>query len=471
MDAAYGPWNEIFSGFWQGYETKIFENPDRILLICIYEKEGEEIKGVLVQVNKVFVAVGSLARALENIVGYAQIIEKKEPLSLTKYFIINSGPVYVEYNMSALNDAIEKSINVCETSSKDLLRLSKLYKIDLVELKYAKEEEVKRLFVDPALFFALVSKKERIIEEVKPTKVIIGRKITGEKAMEEINSFMLCVVIGSQKDIKKMFHVLIENCVLSGKIAIFFDKGKDYASMNLPNPKFDFENYPDLSPVGLPLKNISLERIGVDLNLISNETLKEFLGLNSESVKKTWEMIDQALNKIKGGISSIEDIKTNLTFDTTTKTQYYQALRILSTLEQAYPDIFKGKMNVSEILPKYLTGGNAIRIEFLEKQEELLPLVFLSLLKTLYFYYVVDKSYTLKASVFIEKPIVSPEIQKNIEKEILKSMFDCQKVGVGVHIGTPHESDIAQEIMQNSTMILQFINENEAAAKEKNSKP
>ena len=249
----HGPWKEIFYGEWTGYNINMFENPDKFTLILIYEKGKErEIKGVMVLLNKYFVVEGDPSKLAEGLGGYSLVFGKYHPTFKTTYLIIGSGPQYSKEEV--VSETVDKAFSIVEKKSEEVMEKSKAFGVNVTELKHAKEEFSARLFSEPTLLPGLVFRETP--EKIAEKGVVLGKKLDGSMAEENIRNFMSTVVVGKTEQVIHNLHVILENCVLSGITGIVFDDSESFKNMGSPNTSFNYEEFPNLQPIGMPLKNL-----------------------------------------------------------------------------------------------------------------------------------------------------------------------------------------------------------------------
>jgi hypothetical protein len=83
-----GPWRELFKGVFEDYNVEILTSPESLVLVSILEKEGEEVKGAVIELYKVFHAVGDLHGFIETHPREVIAVTKHHEKETTHLFIL-----------------------------------------------------------------------------------------------------------------------------------------------------------------------------------------------------------------------------------------------------------------------------------------------------------------------------------------------------------------------------------------------
>jgi len=108
---ANGPWTTLFTGNFQGHDIEILSNPESMILVVIYEKEGDKIAGAVLELFKVFAATGEIEAFVETLPREVLGITKHDPKSTLKFFILGSTPNYVAFKEDAFLSEADKMLN------------------------------------------------------------------------------------------------------------------------------------------------------------------------------------------------------------------------------------------------------------------------------------------------------------------------------------------------------------------------
>ena len=475
MELVNGPWKTLFKGNWDGYEIEVKENPEKIILTLIYEKEKT---GVISIINKFYYTQSNATRLMDEFKNYSLLIKKQFPTHNSSFFSISSGPKYS--SLELLNETIEDNFKKIEQESEELNEKTRIYSINLTELSHAKEEIQRDLLSDPLMLPGLLSGKESELQiNTSSLKVILGKKASGEKTEEKISSFLNTLITGNEHEIKKAVHVILENAVLAGKIGIVFDYDDSFSKMNYPNKEFNFNEYREMQPIGMPIKHVEIPDLGINLRELNEKMLLEIFGLDSENFigEKTRKIIASVYNKNKEELESLEDMQEEITAltDETKKFYIYKAIRWLKILEKKYPNYFKGKTSYKKLIPTYSKAmGSIVRINVKNQPDMIKKAIVYSLTKAML------KEFKKQAAspqiksitcLIDSKKYFPVKPKKEIEQELIQVFSEALNYGIGLSAGAETEMDVNEAITEKSTMKISFISEGEAAIKEKNSHP
>ena len=484
LELPHGPWQDLFQGKWSGYQVNVLQNPDLLTLVAVFDEEAGVKKGVVLQLTKHYVAEGDMTRLKNALSGYVNVIEKAFPVFKAKYLAISPGPTYSLINQDQLVDKFEENLKLLEEMNEKTTSLSKGFGVTLTDLKYADKVFANRLFSDPLSFQALAAAREEStgLKEALPlAKILLGKKTTGKNAEENLQSLLSTVVIASSDDQKTCFRVLMENCVLNGVTAVVLDDDSSFEKMSNPNKQFAFEEYPDLQPIGMPVKNLEPDRIGIDLNLLDKPAARQVLMIpetSGEYVGKTAaELVDRVLSENKGALNSLDDVQNKLLTlpEETKKFHVYRASRFLKLLEKAFPGLFKGKPDLKVLVSPYVRSmGTIVRINVsglpdTEKQALLFSIA--TSLAENYKYSSATREIRVLIVARNAERFAPSATQHALQSEINNVLSEAVNYGVGFIFGVQHELDLNQELAAKATIKLEFLNNQEVAVQEINSRP
>lgn len=483
LELPYGPWSQIFSGDWSGYTVSLYENPDKLTLTMVFDKRGGEVRGIVLYLNKYFTVEGDISRFAASVGKYSLVMEKHQPTGRIKFFSLSSGPRYVKPDQDSITEGIEEAYKVLEKDSEAIMGMSRGYSISLVELKHAKEDAAARLFAEPMLLPGLVIRKA--VEAAPPrigAKVALGKKASGEMAEENIQSFSATVAVGKGEALRDLQHVIAEGALLAGATTLIFDEGRDYEKMDQPNREFDFEAYPELQPVGMPLKGITLgKEAGIDLNLLSARMLRSIIGLEERGDKyrgkEASDLMDSALESARGGIKSLSDLEEKLLAvkDEAKKFHIYRAVRFVRVLQRAHGGTFGGKADIRSLITPYLrTMGSALRIDLADTDGQIRKGLVYTMLKSIYGHYKAElATREIKVLAIIQgaEKYVPAKAADPLQAGIKEVLADCNSYGLGFSLGCEHDIDLDPEVLKANTMRLELLPGGEVAVKEVNSRP
>ena len=422
--------------------------------------------------TKIYVALGDASKVIEALEGYSFLFEKKDPNKKTKYVAVSSGPHFADLKkINEVGEVFEKIYMNIEEESKKLIELSTNYGVSLHMLTEAQEEAI-RLFSEPFVIFGMLyTKFGEGIARKKGTLVLLGKKKNEEKAEETIDSFLNTVVIGKDELAKKQMHVLIENCSLAGVTAIVFDEDKSFEKIDSPNRAFPYEEYPDLQPIGMSVRHVMPGDVSININHLTPNMFCEIIGIANEGEninKPTAEILNWALGK--GEFKSFIELHNILySVEETKKFHAARVSRILNLLDIIYTGVFNGEVKIDDIILSKIRGMNTIvRIDVSMIPDSIKIALVYSVMRSL----LEQNKGNMNVFCFVpfgEKIIpITPKTE--IQKEFVDLLFACFKQGIGFCTAAPYDIDINQEIVDQSTMKIEFIKDNEIAIKEANAR-
>lgn len=471
LEISHGPWKEIFAGDWGGYEIHLFENPDKLLLSAIYEKKGAEGGGTVLILNRFYLVEGDASKLMQGLGGYSLVFEKNDPVRKLKFVSISSGPYYsAAQDIGKTFEEVFKSVE--ETAAK-LNDLGKSHGTTLHELKYAPSEAA-RLFSEPLIIFGALCGKEVEDEFRIRGTVPLGKRKDGIRAEENVENFLNTLILGEKEFAKRQMQILLENCAISGITAVVFDDENAFEGMENPNRTFLHEEYPELQPAGMPLRSFSPEGLGINLKYFGPQMFCEMLGIEALGEgdyigKPIAELFTWVFEKKK--FSSLKEMQNLiLSAEETKKYPAQRAFRMLSLFGLIHPSLLNGETDINKFLVGYVRGmGTIIRVDTKGLSDNLKAALIYSFMRSL----VEQPQKTAKVMCFaLNGDRIVPYLTKTeTQKEFLMLLLQCFQKGIGFCTSAQYEIDLNPQVVCQSTVKLEYVKENEAAIREKNSRP
>ena len=468
MEMSNGPWKEIFKGLWSNYEVIVYENPDKIVLTNIYEEKQGAIVGIVSILNKFFVFEGNASRLGEKTRGFSVIFEKHYPGFTAKYYSVSTGPRFSKPDL--LNDNLREAFDALNKEVQATVENSRILGIDLIDLKNADERYSEKLLSEPILLQGMMMRTT--LEGAPSTKAfntIIGKKLTGEIAEEEVQGFIRSVMIGTDPFKKQVAQVVMENCVLAGVNSIIFDDKDNFTRMNLPNSNFDMKTYSNLQPIGMPIRTFQPQEIKIDLNLLNKELFREILKINGNLGEESAQLLDDIIEKHE--LKTLEDIEEKLLTITieAKKFHMYRAIRWIRVIKNQYPELFAGKTNLEGLIPKYMRSmGSITRIDLSGLSPNIKTIFIYSIMKSLVDSYKEKRSSgDMKVISFLlnAEKHVPERTKKESQRALVSVVQESSSYGVGFCLGTPNENILEKDFVHNNTIRFDYIKQKEVAVK------
>jgi len=475
-----GPWEKIFSGNLEGFEVEMNSNSDGLIIVTVLEKEGETIKGAVVELFKVFYAEGSIEDFVETLAKEATVILKHEPKETIKFMLLSSSPSYVKYEENVFCDEAEDLMEKLQTSSSMMKDFSKAYDLQLIELNKAPERIKSSFFSNPItipLFYPKETAGKTTHQTTQTTTgkgtIMLGLTKANTMINEPFELMMKTTIFGSTpRDRKHVIHLIAEGTLMSNIPTIIFDWDKSFIGLNKPNPhgKGLKDYYPDLEPMGFPVKHYTKEEINVDLNLISVKGLIELIGMKEGEEQL---MISKLIKKTKP--KSLEELisaakKMDVTEETKT-TSKYRTIRILSLIQTKYPWLFEGQSNTKEMAKQWGTSIGRAEIIHMEGLDDTASILLIhNVLKGLSIEY--GKRQNSNAMILLPeiKEVLAAKNNSILTTEIIQFLDKLKSFGIGFAVSSDRPIDLRKEVMNISETEIFLINRNDVGVKVANSK-
>lgn len=481
-----GPWTLFFTGEFQGNKLQVFENPDKLILVAIFEQENEKVTGAVLEFYKILVSKTELADFLETFPKEAITISKHSPSGTLKFLIMSSSPTYVEWKEEAVLDETEKLLKNIQVSSNLLKDVGKAYDLQLMELKEAGEEAVNAFFSQPLMVPLLASNYHpesgatktggrpseqagiRMEETLGNYEAILG--LTADKVLmkEPLQLFKKVAVLGeNERQRKQVLQILTESMLLANIPVIVWDWNSEFLAMGnaSKNRQGLLQEGIKIEPIGFPLQVFEAgKNLQVNINELGGELLAEEFGLAKEmkiildSLLRENPVKDmQELIGLISGIPGSEEIPSSLVDSIT------RCLKLISSL---YPDLFGGELNVQELSKQWFKSiGRLSVLEMQGVDERGMQMLNYCLLKALsQFYDTLPGNQKLKSFLVIPSAEKMTSTKANLVQE--QTMELLEKIGnsnVGMVLETPHLIDIHKKMADALEARFQGINEKETA--------
>ncbi len=481
-----GPWERLFSGTFQQHEVELYSNPEKMLMILVYEKKLDRTEGAIVELYKAFSAVGDVESFTETLPREALIITKHDERSTTKFLLLGSKPAYVRWVEDEFIREVDSLAKRLETSSVLIKDVSKAYELTIEEMGTSPEQVRNAFFAMPMLTPLLATsyhppagtaqeapgQKSRIRSEI-----MLGLTRDRQRVVEPIELFMKTVVTEGEKgDRSRVMVVLGESALLSNTPTIFFDFSKSFsgigeANRNLP----EIQKYMvEVDPIGFPLKSFKpRESLRIDLNALKPEHIAEAFGAGDKDFAR---ILKSALDS--GKVGSIEQLIENVS--KTAPTEEFsefgilKAARILKLISIRYPFLFGVENDIAEMARQGSSNiARAAVLEFENIDERSITLICYSLLREIYDYFKA-KGPAQGTRAMILMPNVhafqAKDRQKLIAAEMISMIKEFSRYGIGFVIGSEHHIDIEPALREQGEAEINVVSGNDISVQLKNRK-
>ncbi|MFH1107458.1 MAG: hypothetical protein V1787_06210 [Candidatus Micrarchaeota archaeon] len=383
----YGPWKKILAANWNGYPLQVYENTDRLLLMLLFEKKGDEVSGVLVLERRGYMIEGSIGGtsiAQRDMV----VIEKRSKDGAFKYAIIDSTPGFVPYSAEDLANEVTKQYGELESIGRVLKKtVADFSGAKLIELKKATEREAEGLMGDPLLLLSLAGHGGGGVRETAGAKVIIGLTAGKEHYEIPLDKLRSVGIAGGSKE-KRLhaLHVAVEGALENNVPCLLFDTVNAFTGLGLPNrDSADYKGYGMEGAMGFPLKAYELGKgLFIDLELIESDMFLSAFKVEHSDVARA---IKKVYDEKHGRISFLGDLVSEL--NALPESPDYprfvtnKAIRVLETIQKLNPSLFAKNIS-DELSEPWKDGvGKVVHVGLAGQRPEIQQLVIYSLLKAL----------------------------------------------------------------------------------------
>jgi hypothetical protein len=467
LELSHGPWKKIVSATWGNFPVQIYQNPERVLLITLFEKKDDEIVGVLVVERRVLLIDGDASKFSLQQKREMTIIEKITRENRFKYMIVDSTPSFVTYNEAELSNEIAKQYEELDALIKITKKgLESTGDVKAKELKNATDDEVQNLLGDPISILSF-SKKGVLVHGGAgeshgqiAAKILLGIDRDSQKVEVNLKSIFSTIILGESLE-KRLheLHILIEGALLNSIPCIVFDPDGSFSGLALPNKnKDEFEKYAMKAlPIGFPLKQFDLGKsLFVDLSLVDADLFLSSFNLEKTDfaplLKRIYEDKKDHLSVLGDLIVELNSFKETKEFP---KFMILRTVRVIEVLQKSNPMLF-GKNISEELVSPWKDGmGKVLYLPLTKEREEVKRLIINSIMRT-----VTANPFSPNSILLVFGP--APSVLK---EDILKQLVDFPKQGKGYAIHAAHESDIPA--LDDPQLKLEIVG-NEIVASEKN---
>lgn len=479
---AFGPWEKIFEGLFQGHDVDIYSNPDKILLVLIYEKKLDRVEGAIAELYKVFYAEGETDSFTETLPREVIVITKHDENRNMKFLLLGSKPVYVRWVEDEFVREMDSLIKRIATSSEMIKDISKAYELTLKEIANCNEDIKSAFFTQPMLPPLLATSSHMPEKDHRSLlggagEVLLGLTKERKRVVEPLSVFMSTVLNGGvEKDRARVMQVLSESAMLSNVPAVFFDSRGYFAGIGEATKEIqELQKYEvDLDPLGFPLRTMKArEFVKVDLNIVSFEGISELLGIGDKEFARISSSV-VAAGKVASMQDFIERVGKMKSTEEFTEYEIFKAARTLRLLEHAYPNLFAGPIEIDDLVrpgSANIARASVIDIRGLDEKSSLL--VIYSTLKSIYGFFAqkgTSKVMRIMAVLPSAQLIKPNERRRIICSEISEILKGMPSRGVCFVISAEQQIDIDQEIRSNAEARLDIISGNDAGVQLKNAK-
>ncbi len=481
---SHGPWELLFSGKFQEHEVELYSNPDKILMVLVFEKKLDRIEGAIIELYKVFSATGEAEAFTETLPREVILLTKHDDKQTLKFFMLGSKPSYSRWIEEDFTKETESLLKRLETSATMIKDVSKAYELELKEIAESDKEIQVAFFTQPLLTPMLATSShgfaesgEQIIANINKGEIVLGLTRDKHKVVEPLAFFTKTMVNeGEIKDRQKVLRVLTESALLSNVTSLIFDwTGNELQIGEAGNKSAELQKYlVEIDSLGFPVKKYTPgENLNVDLNLINPEGIAKQFGVGEKNFPRILRKIIE-----KGKFSSIEELAEKIANEEKSEefTDYelLKSARIVSLMGIRYPGLFGGENPIQEITKKgnqTIARASVINLSSLDNRASLLLIH--SVIKGIF-----EDAKSKPKKNEISSMIILAEAGKAIPSEqgdiisndIASMMSQFPENGLGFCIGSEQPIDISPQLSSDLSAKINIVSENDVGVQLKGKK-
>ncbi len=470
-----GPWKTVFEGNFQGHGMEILINPEQVILVAIYEKEGQEITGIVLQSFAVFSAVGEAETFIESMQKEAIILSRHDGKHTVQFLAIASNQVYVKSEEQKVLKSVDKLLEEVSGSGNKIESVAKSFELQLTPLKKCSSAIKQSFFSQPFIIPMLAKEAKRIeIEQeeaelelgVSGAAVILGMTKAGKQVKEPLQMFQRTLVSdGTLQQREEFIRIVSESFLLANTPVLIFDEGNSFEGLAHPSKNAsELQSHGiKIDPMGFPTKEFIITKsIKINVNATSPEGFMQLFGWKDEEAEK---IILNALKKSQvKGLEQLSDNVESLEIENPFLKKRIE--RVLNLIAIIYPQLFNGKNNIEEIVRRpFKKIGRASIVKMGEIDPRALTLL-LESLSTEIINFFSKKGEAKNARLLVVIPRIERifTIKENLElKEFIRMLTEMKRFGISFIMGTERRSDLSKELMQICETKTSIIKENDAA--------
>ncbi len=473
-----GPWKTVFEGTFQGHYLEISINPGQVMLTAIFEKEADEISGVVLQAFSLFSAVGEAENFVESLEREAIILSRHDGKRTVQFLALASKPAYAKGSEEKVAETADQLLEQVAKLGGKVKGIAKSFDLQLTPLEKCSSAVKQAFFSQPAIIPMLVREERRIEQEkeeagieggVEGAGVLLGTTRAGRQVKEPLQLFQRTVVSdGSLQQRVHFIQIIVESYLLANVPVVIFDRGNNFSGLRHPTKKVaELQSHGmQIEPIGFPTKDFTPgENIKINLNVLSPVGLLQLFGCQDKEAEKVLvkafeagkvDSPAQLLNRIEGlGSEQVENLFLKRRVE-----------RIVSLVDTLYPEMFDGSTNLGEIVKtwfKKIGRVSIVNINSLDPRELTLLLdslsnEFVNLFK--------QQGETGKPLLLVAIPQIEPifSVRDNLVlKDFTKMLAEMQKFGIGFIIGGERKTDLNKQVLQMAETKASIIKETDVA--------
>ena len=480
-----GPWQRMFEGKFQEMDVEIYINTESVILILIFEKEGDEVKGAIVELYKVFYSVGETETFTETLPREVILLTKHDEKETMRFFMLGSKPNYVDWKENEFIKEVDTHLKRLKTSSEMIKDVSKAYELTLKEVQEC-PDHIKEAFFSQPLLIPITSTSshfsvsEGTLSEIPKSltkgEIILGLTKDKKRVIEPLALFTkLAVTEGKKEERRHVMHIIAESCLLSGITPIILDWHNEYLGLHEASKDEEkLQKYKvGAEPIGFPVKVFSLgKELVIDLSVTNPKGFVNTFGIGSN--KSAESIIAIMQNEKPTGLKDLIDKTSKIQPDESLSIyEIYRTQRILKLIDSMYEGLFEGKNNMEDI-SKSSSGkiGRASVLNLKGTDERTAKLVVQNIFNGMLAYYTEKGSSSLKSILIWPSAdsLLATKEESILANDISQIIPKLNDYGIGFCLEIPDFVDTKEDVKQSIETRINIVKDNDVGVQLKGRK-
>ncbi len=456
----FGPWTQLVRANWAGFPAGVYVNPDRVILLLVFDKQGDAPSGMLVSLRKAFAVDGDLCKAVESQPREVTLLLKHSPSGSQRFVIVSATPAFVKYSRDELEEAVGRQFSELSVLSSFVQDMGKAYKVEVKDLAAVAESEAQALLGDPASFLALFNpgmKPQSSTAAVQEgVRVAVGVDSSNKVVSLPLDAACRSLVVGGSEEARlQAAQVLLEGALLNGVPCVVFDLRGAFSGLAKPNSSTkDFARHRMVAtPLGFPFREYKLgSGIYVDLAFVTPRLFNEAFGLQGTDVGKAVELA-WSQNAELHSLSDLSAAVGRLA-ETPEVTRYLmlKARRLLRVVEKRHPAVFNKNVASELMMPWHEGIGKVFHVDLSGRGVAVNHLLVYSVLNAI----PAPKNKKLRMVVCFDAPAAG------VFPDVLRAVSESAAGGVGCVLQA--ESELDAQPFDSAGARLELVGKGEAVA-------
>lgn len=476
---AQGPWTLLLKGNIRDDLLEVYTNPEKMVYIQTITEQNGKLTKAACEFYKIYEATGDVNGFIQTLPRDILLWMKHSVDETHTFLILGSAPVSVTWEENVVLEQTDILLKKIEVGSSLLKEVARAYDVQLTPLSQS-PENVRNAFFASSMLVPMLATSSHAGQETQgksntimtqqahtgalPGEFVLGTTQNGLLVKEPVLFFKKTLISGGRVEHRKhLLQIIAEGALFSNIPVVIMDVDNEFSIMRAPNPNPQHlrEQKIEGDPIGFPLKEfLPFENLKIELSTVPPEAFVEILGLMHHELGMQFARFLR-----EHSVTSIDEAKRILRqlppSDNFTPFQVQSVIRLLTLLEQAFPNLFDGTNAIDEISKSWFQSiGRAGVVKLHNIPARLRNIMILTLMKGIY------STYARKGvSDRVKTLIVIPEstflyANKNetaLQKEFERLLSESNTQDVGFLLSAAHEIDLPPTIQNLCEAKLQVI--------------